>query len=82
LPKIVLPNPKTNFPGSEDHAGVSNAQLVKEEAELASKYNNKSVLEQNSLDIAWSILMEDRYNELRACVAESEKELVHFRRCV
>jgi len=56
--------------------------LVKEEAELASKYNNKSVLEQNSLDIAWSILMEDRYNELRACIAESEKELVHFRRCV
>ena len=36
-----------------DHTGVSNAQLVKEKTKLAIDYNNKSVAEQNSVDVAW-----------------------------
>ena len=36
-----------------DHTGVSNAQLVKERAQLALEYKNKSVAEQNSVDVAW-----------------------------
>ena len=36
-----------------DHPGVSNAQLAKEEPDLATTYRNKSLAEQNSLDIAW-----------------------------
>ena len=40
-----------------DHTGVPNGQLVKEEAHVASLYNNKSVAEQNSLDLAFELLM-------------------------
>ena len=36
-----------------DHTGVSNAQLVKEKTQLAIDYKNKSVAEQNSVDLAW-----------------------------
>ena len=32
-----------------DHSGVPNAQLIKENAEIAGYYNNRSVAEQNSL---------------------------------
>jgi class 3 adenylate cyclase len=36
-----------------DHTGVPNSQLVKEDAHIASLYKNKSIAEQNSLDLAW-----------------------------
>lgn len=36
-----------------DHRAVSNAQLAKEDKELAALYQNKSIAEQNSLDVAW-----------------------------
>jgi len=36
-----------------DHLGVSNAQLVKEQSRLARIYANKSVAEQNSVNVAW-----------------------------
>ena len=35
-----------------DHAGVPNAALVKEGTQVAKQYNNKSVAEQNSVDLA------------------------------
>jgi hypothetical protein len=38
-------------------AGVPNGQLIKEEAHVAALYNNKSVAEQNSLDLAFELLM-------------------------
>lgn len=41
-----------------DHWGVSNAQLIKEGAPMADKYKGKSVAEQNSVDLAWDLLME------------------------
>ena len=40
-----------------DHTGVPNGQLIKEEAHVATVYNNKSVAEQNSLDLAFELLM-------------------------
>ena len=40
-----------------DHNGVPNAQLINEGAKICSKYNNRSVAEQNSLDIAWYVFM-------------------------
>ena len=40
-----------------DHTGVPNGQLIKEEAHVATLYNNKSVAEQNSLDLAFELLM-------------------------
>ncbi len=42
-----------------DHRGVSNTQLGKEEPEMGQYYKHKSIAEQNSLDIAWDLLMSD-----------------------
>lgn len=65
-----------------DHQGVSNAQLVKEGVPLADKYKKRSVAEQNSLDLAWSILMRPHYKLLRACLFETEADLARFRQLV
>jgi 3'5'-cyclic nucleotide phosphodiesterase len=48
-----------------DHRGVANTRLIEEQPEMAAKYHDKSVAEQNSLDISWAILMEDNFAELR-----------------
>lgn len=65
-----------------DHTGVTNAQLVKEKAHIASLYNNKSVAEQNSLDLAWGLLMEPRYKNLRNCIFSTKAELERFRQLI
>ena len=39
-----------------DHPGVPNTQLIKENAKVAGFYRNKSVAEQNSVDLAWDLL--------------------------
>lgn len=65
-----------------DHSGVPNAILVKEGAELAAKYNNKSVAEQNSVDLAWGMLMSNRYKDLRECIYTTQAELERFRSIV
>ena len=65
-----------------DHRGVSNVQLVKEQSELAIKYKNKSVAEQNSVDLAWGLLMESRFDDLRACIYTTQEELDRFRQLV
>mmetsp|Transcript_52812 Transcript_52812/g.128037 ORF Transcript_52812/g.128037 Transcript_52812/m.128037 type:complete len:1056 (-) Transcript_52812:90-3257(-) len=63
-----------------DHQGVPNAVLVEEKAEVADIYNNKSVAEQNSLDIGWALLMEPCYREMRDAIFQSNKEVVHLRK--
>jgi len=65
-----------------DHSGVPNAILVNEGTELASKYNNKSVAEQNSVDLAWGMLMSNRYKDLRQCIYTTQAELERFRSIV
>jgi hypothetical protein len=65
-----------------DHRGVSNVQLMKEDGRLAHLYQNKSVAEQNSLDIAWDILMCEEFNELRACLFATEDDLLRFRQVI
>ena len=62
-----------------DHPGVPNTQLVKEGALNAKLYKNKSVAEQNSVDIAWNILMKEEYASLRSCIYQTEGELRRFR---
>jgi 3'5'-cyclic nucleotide phosphodiesterase len=62
-----------------DHAGVSNTQLVTESIELAERYNGKSVAEQNSIDLAWKLLMKDDYKELRHAIYHTKSEFVRFR---
>jgi class 3 adenylate cyclase len=65
-----------------DHTGVPNSALVKEKASLAELYNNKSVAEQNSVDLAWDLFMEPQYNELRGCICPSEADYQRFRQLV
>lgn len=65
-----------------DHNGVSNAQLVKEKNEVAIKYNGKCVAEQNSVHIAWDLLMEDRFCDLRGCIYTTAEEKSRFRQLI
>ena len=66
-----------------DHVGVSNAQLVKEGVPIAEKYQ-RSVAEQNSLDISWDLLMRPEYQTLRTYLfpADHTEDLKRFRQLV
>jgi hypothetical protein len=59
--------------------GVPNAQLVAEKDDLAIKYDNRSVAEQHSTNVAWSLLMNPRYEDLRAAIYSDDAELNRFR---
>jgi class 3 adenylate cyclase len=65
-----------------DHTGIPNAQLVAEKTDLAARYNERSVAEQNSLDLAWNTLMEPQYMELRATIFTNDSERRRFRQLV
>jgi hypothetical protein len=65
-----------------DHTGVPNQQLIVEDQNLAALYNNKSVAERNSIDLAWSLLMKDEFTEFRHCIAPTSDELQRFRQLV
>lgn len=65
-----------------DHSGVPNAQLIKENAEIAEYYKNRSVAEQNSLDLAWRLIMDSQFDKLRAAICDTEDELSRFRKLV
>ncbi|KAG7337346.1 3'5'-cyclic nucleotide phosphodiesterase [Nitzschia inconspicua] len=65
-----------------DHKGVPNSQLVNEGAPIADYYHNKSVAEQNSVDIAWELLMEDSYKNLRRTIYTTVAEFKRFRELV
>mmetsp|Transcript_94 Transcript_94/g.267 ORF Transcript_94/g.267 Transcript_94/m.267 type:complete len:1155 (-) Transcript_94:417-3881(-) len=65
-----------------DHTGVPNATLIKENNALASMYNQKSVAEQNSIDLAWQLLEESQFQDLRKCICATEPEYIRFRQLV
>ncbi len=65
-----------------DHPGVPNSQLVKEGTEMAETYEGKSIAEQNSINLAWSILLQDKYKELRKSICRSQCEASRFRQLV
>jgi 3'5'-cyclic nucleotide phosphodiesterase len=62
-----------------DHQGVPNGQLIKEDPKLAALYQGKSVAEQNSVDLAWNVLLLSDFDDLRAAIFGSESELRRFR---
>jgi hypothetical protein len=64
------------------HLGVPNATLVEEKHMLAEKYKNKSVAEQNSVDVAWGILMGSNFKDLRRAICKTQDEFVRFRQLV
>jgi 3'5'-cyclic nucleotide phosphodiesterase len=66
-----------------DHYGVSNSQLIKEDSPIARKYRNKSVAEQNSVDLAWDLLMDkDEYGAFQQCIFVNQSEFKRFRQVV
>lgn len=65
-----------------DHSGVPNAQLIQENPTLALCYKNKSVAEQNSVDLAWELLMDDSYAALRNAIYQGADEKQRFRQLV
>lgn len=62
--------------------GVPNAQLVKDKDELAIKFDNKSVAEQNSVHLGWELLMDPRFERLRKCIYQTNVERKRFRQLV
>ena len=65
-----------------EHPGVPNAQLAKEGTDLAKQYNNRSVAEQNSVHIAWDLLMMDRFTALREAICPNDTVMARFRQLV
>eukprot|EP00977_Amphora_coffeiformis_P021161 scaffold8911_cov166-Amphora_coffeaeformis.AAC.7 len=65
-----------------DHTGVPNTQLVKEGTRLANYYQSKSVAEQNSVDLAWDLFVNEEFDVLRKTICADEAELRRFRQLV
>lgn len=65
-----------------DHQGVPNNLLIKENPEMAHRYQNQAVAEQHSIDVAWNLLMDPAYEALRRAIYNSETELKRFRQLV
>lgn len=62
-----------------DHYGVPNVQVIKEKPAFAAKYQNTSVAEQNSITVAWNMLMEPEFSNLRACIWSNDLEKHRFK---
>jgi 3'5'-cyclic nucleotide phosphodiesterase len=65
-----------------DHPGIPNAQLVAENSRLCQLYKGKSVAEQNSVDIAWNMLMEERFDNFRTAIFDNDEDQARFRQIV
>lgn len=64
------------------HTGVPNSVLVEEEDELAILHNDVSVAEQNSLQVAFSMLQKDEFALLKKCICPTPEERKFFRKKV
>eukprot|EP00934_Nitzschia_sp_Nitz4_P002739 Nitzschia sp. Nitz4//scaffold111_size72815//56756//60609//NITZ4_005798-RA/size72815-snap-gene-0.111-mRNA-1//-1//CDS//3329533204//2729//frame0 len=65
-----------------DHTGLTNTELNAMETVHTTQYRQQSVAEQNSVDVAWMLLMEHRFRELRGAIYTNEKELRQFRQII
>lgn len=65
-----------------DHPGVSNKQFAIEYPKIGERYHNKSVAEQNSVELAWDVLMDSHFRELREYVFDTSENLKRFRQVV
>ena len=62
-----------------DHHGIPNVQLIKEKPLLANKYKNKSLAENNSIQVAWSELFQPEFSNLRQTMFGSDDDESRFR---
>lgn len=51
-------------------------------AQVSTQYRCRSVAEQNSVDLAWNLLMDEQFKDLRGCIYTTRKELYRFRQLV
>jgi hypothetical protein len=65
-----------------DHRGVPNPVLAKEDPSMAQRYEGKSIAEQNSVEMAWEILMRPTFRDFRACLFPTTTDLARFRQLV
>jgi hypothetical protein len=65
-----------------DHRGVSNAQLIAEEPDMARLFRNKSIAEQNSLEISWDLLVSGHFKDLRDYIFTDQEDLARFRQVI
>ena len=65
-----------------DHTGVPNTTLAKEKPDLAAVFDGKSLAEQNSIVLAWELLMDPSFAELRNTISPTEPEMNRFRQLV
>ena len=56
--------------------------MIKEGNPLASRYKEKSIAEQNSVDLCWNLLMQAKYKDLRKAIYANDEELQRFRQLV
>lgn len=61
-----------------NHPGVPNTQLVAENTDLARMYQGRSIAEQNSIDLAWGLLEDDRFADLRSLICPTPAQLTRF----
>ena len=65
-----------------DHTGVPNTQLAKENQSISNYYKGRSIAEQNSVDMAWELLMDPTFAKLRATIYRTDEEMRHFRQLI
>jgi 3'5'-cyclic nucleotide phosphodiesterase len=65
-----------------DHRGIPNSQHIHEHTHLASHYQNRSIAEQHSVDVAWALLMEDRFKSFRRTIYSTVSGFARFRKLV
>ncbi|CAB9502419.1 Receptor-type guanylate cyclase gcy [Seminavis robusta] len=65
-----------------DHQGVPNSVLMNEGSPLVKKYHEKSLAEQNSIDLTWEILADPKYDKLLKTICCDELDFRRFRELV
>ena len=65
-----------------DHPGVPNNVLISESSPLAAYYDNKSVAEQNSIDLGFNLLYAPDFENLRRALMPTHEEQRRFRQLV
>jgi len=64
------------------HPGVPNSHLLQENTITAQTYDEKRIVEQNSINLAWQILREQQYTELWAAICATPYEETRFRHLI
>lgn len=77
--KINVLNPFSIVPLLFADTGLTNAELVQMKTPVSLMYRERSVAEQNSVDVAWGMLMSEQFTDLRDCIYSSTEELYRFR---